>query len=81
MQYWLFKSEPGAWSWDDQCKKVVEHWDGVRNHQANNYMKAMMNYQNNIQVENHHYNTYPIYIFNSKQQHVHIIFGFSKNQK
>ena len=41
MQYWLFKSEPGAWSWDDQCKKGVEHWDGVRNHQANNNMKAM----------------------------------------
>lgn len=28
MQYWLFKSEPGAWSWDDQVKKGVEHWDG-----------------------------------------------------
>ena len=41
MQYWLFKSEPGAWSWDDQWKKGVEHWDGVRNHQANNNMKAM----------------------------------------
>lgn len=41
MQYWLFKSEPGAWSWEDQVKKKVEHWDGVRNHQANNNMKAM----------------------------------------
>ncbi len=41
MQYWLFKSEPGAWSWDDQMKKGVEHWDGVRNYQANNNMKAM----------------------------------------
>jgi predicted RNA-binding protein with PUA-like domain len=40
-QYWLFKSEPGAWSWDDQVKKGVEHWDGVRNFQANNNMKAM----------------------------------------
>ena len=40
-QYWLFKSEPGAWSWDDQVKKGVEHWDGVRNYQANNNMKAM----------------------------------------
>jgi len=39
--YWLFKSEPGSWSWDDQVKKGVEHWDGVRNHQANNNMKAM----------------------------------------
>ncbi|MEX2453074.1 MAG: EVE domain-containing protein [Rhodospirillaceae bacterium] len=41
MQYWLFKSEPGTWSWDDQVKKGVEHWNGVRNHQANNNMKAM----------------------------------------
>ena len=41
MAYWLFKTEPGTWSWDDQVKKGVEHWDGVRNHQANNNMKAM----------------------------------------
>jgi len=41
MQYWLFKSEPGAWSWDDHVKKGAEHWDGVRNHQACNNMKAM----------------------------------------
>ena len=41
MQYWLFKSEPGAWSWDDQVEKGIEHWDGVRNYQANNNMKAM----------------------------------------
>lgn len=41
MNYWLIKSEPGAWSWDDHVKKGVEHWDGVRNHQANNNMKAM----------------------------------------
>jgi len=43
MAYWLFKSEPGAWSWDDQVKKgkAGEGWDGVRNHQAGNNMKAM----------------------------------------
>ena len=41
MQYWLFKSEPGHWSWDDHAEKGVQHWDGVRNHQANNNMKAM----------------------------------------
>jgi predicted RNA-binding protein with PUA-like domain len=35
------KSEPGSWSWDDQVKKGVEHWDGVRNYQAANNMKAM----------------------------------------
>lgn len=39
--YWLVKSEPGAWSWDDHVKKGVEHWDGVRNHQAANNLKAM----------------------------------------
>jgi len=41
MAYWLFKSEPGAWSWDAQVKKGVEAWTGVRNHQAANNMKAM----------------------------------------
>ena len=41
MAYWLFKTEPGAWSWDDQVKTGTEHWDGVRNYQANNNMKAM----------------------------------------
>jgi predicted RNA-binding protein with PUA-like domain len=43
MAYWLFKSEPGAWSWDDHMKegKKGAEWDGVRNHQANNNMKAM----------------------------------------
>jgi predicted RNA-binding protein with PUA-like domain len=39
--YWLFKSEPGAWSWEDQVGVESEPWDGVRNHQANNTMKAM----------------------------------------
>ena len=41
MDYWLFKSEPGVWSWDDQVKEGPSEWDGVRNHQANNNMKAM----------------------------------------
>lgn len=41
MAYWLFKSEPGAWSWDDQVKAGTAEWDGVRNYQANNNMKAM----------------------------------------
>jgi predicted RNA-binding protein with PUA-like domain len=41
LAYWLAKSEPGAWSWDDHVKKGFEHWDGVRNHQACNNMKAM----------------------------------------
>ena len=41
MQYWLFKSEPGAWSWDDQVRAGAAEWDGVRNYQADNNMKAM----------------------------------------
>ncbi len=41
MAYWLFKSEPGAWSWQDQVREGVAEWDGVRNHQADNNMKAM----------------------------------------
>ena len=39
--YWLIKSEPESWSWDQQKKKKKEHWDGVRNYQAANYMKQM----------------------------------------
>ena len=41
MAYWLVKSEPGAWSWDDHVKAGVAEWDGIRNHQANNNMKEM----------------------------------------
>lgn len=43
MAHWLFKSEPGAWSWDDQvkCGAKGAEWDGVRNHQAAANMKAM----------------------------------------
>lgn len=43
MAYWLFKSEPDAWSWEAQKKKGAagEPWSGVRNHQAANNMKAM----------------------------------------
>mgnify|MGYP001976058203 FL=1 len=43
MQYWLVKTEPGTWSWDDQVKAGSTHWDGVRNHQAANNMRAMKN--------------------------------------
>ncbi|MXX91524.1 MAG: EVE domain-containing protein [Boseongicola sp. SB0677_bin_26] len=43
MAYWLFKSEPSAWSWDEQVAKgdAGEEWDGVRNYQARNYMRQM----------------------------------------
>ena len=41
MAYWLMKSEPSSWSWDDQVKAGTAEWDGVRNHQAANALKAM----------------------------------------
>ncbi|AHM03765.1 Protein of unknown function DUF55 [Roseibacterium elongatum DSM 19469] len=43
MRYWLFKSEPSTWSWDDQIAKgdAGEEWDGVRNYQARNFMREM----------------------------------------
>jgi len=43
MNYWLMKSEPSTWSWDDQVARgdAGEGWDGVRNYQASNNMKAM----------------------------------------
>ena len=43
MAYWLFKSEPSTWSWDDQVAKgdAGEEWDGVRNYQARNFMRDM----------------------------------------
>ena len=43
MAYWLFKSEPSTWSWQNQLDKGEEGegWDGVRNYQASNNMKAM----------------------------------------
>jgi predicted RNA-binding protein with PUA-like domain len=43
MPYWLFKSEPSTWSWDDQVAKgdSGEEWDGVRNYQARNFMRQM----------------------------------------
>jgi len=43
MRYWLFKSEPSTWSWDQQVAKgeAGEEWDGVRNYQARNFMRDM----------------------------------------
>lgn len=43
MRYWLFKSEPSTWSWQDQIDKGAqgEEWDGVRNYQARNFMRQM----------------------------------------
>ena len=43
MRYWLFKSEPDTWGWNDQLAKgdKGEEWDGVRNYQARNFMREM----------------------------------------
>jgi predicted RNA-binding protein with PUA-like domain len=43
MRHWLMKSEPDAWSWDQQVARGAEgqEWDGVRNYQARNNMREM----------------------------------------
>ncbi len=41
MAYWLIKSEPGTWSWEQHRKKGADAWTGVRNHQAKTHLKAM----------------------------------------
>ena len=41
VSYWLLKSEPSTWSWEDQVKAGIEMWDGVRNYQARNNLMKM----------------------------------------
>ena len=41
MKYWLLKSEPSTWSWQDQIREKVTMWDGVRNYQARNNLIKM----------------------------------------
>ncbi len=41
INYWLLKSEPDSWSWDNQVKEGASMWDGVRNYQARNNLKKM----------------------------------------
>jgi predicted RNA-binding protein with PUA-like domain len=41
MNYWLVKTEPGTYSWDDLVRDKKTTWDGVRNFQARNNLKAM----------------------------------------
>ena len=41
IKYWLLKSEPNAWSWENQVKEGASMWDGVRNYQARNNLKKM----------------------------------------
>lgn len=39
--YWIVKSEPESYSWDDLASKSEEVWDGVRNFQARNFLRQM----------------------------------------
>ena len=39
--YFLLKSEPNTWSWNDQIKDKIAMWDGVRNYQARNILMSM----------------------------------------
>ena len=41
IRYWLLKSEPSTWSWEDQVNAKVDMWDGVRNYQARNNLMSM----------------------------------------
>ena len=41
MNYWLIKSEPNTYSYDDLVKLGRDHWDGVRNYQARNNIREM----------------------------------------
>jgi len=41
MNYWLLKSEPSKWAWEEQKKVKKEMWDGVRNYQARNNLMKM----------------------------------------
>ena len=41
MNYWLVKSEPFKYSWEQFCKDKKTFWDGVRNYQARNNLRAM----------------------------------------
>ncbi len=41
MNYWMVKTEPNSYSWDDFLKKGEDVWDGVRNYQARNFLKDM----------------------------------------
>lgn len=57
MKYWLVKSEPGTYSWDDLVKDGWTYWDGVRNYQARNNLKEMkkgdqvLYYHSNVGLE------------------------------
>ena len=56
-QYWLMKSEPDEYSIDDLQKDGTEHWDGVRNYQARNFMRDTMKIGDKVLF--YHSNTKP----------------------
>jgi predicted RNA-binding protein with PUA-like domain len=41
MNFWMVKTEPSSYSWEDFLKKGEDVWDGVRNYQARNFLKEM----------------------------------------
>jgi predicted RNA-binding protein with PUA-like domain len=41
MNYWMVKTEPSSYSWEDFAKKGEDVWDGVRNYQARNFLNEM----------------------------------------
>ncbi|HET9356026.1 MAG TPA: EVE domain-containing protein [Sphingomicrobium sp.] len=41
MAYWILRSEPDVYGWDDLVRDSVTEWDGVRNYTARNFLKAM----------------------------------------
>ena len=42
MRYWLLRSEPDAYSWDDLAREGGTEWNGVRNYTARNFLKEML---------------------------------------
>ena len=58
MNYWLFKSEPTAYSYDHLVKDYIAEWDGVRNFQARNFLRDDINVGDHILF--YHSNTEPI---------------------
>ena len=57
MNYWLIKTEPDVWSWEDQMTKGVTSWDGVRNYQARNFIRDEMKLGDKVLF--YHSNTEP----------------------
>ncbi len=58
--YWLMKSEPHVYSFEDLIKDTSTHWDGVRNYQARNFMRDKMKLEDYVLF--YHSNTKPPHI-------------------